>query len=130
MAFAAGRGSRQERWLAQEETIFAKIVRGAIPCDKVYEDDLSLAFRDIAPVAPTHILIIPKEPLPSLAAASAEQADLLGHLLSVAAEIARREGVAEAGYRVVINHGAQGGQTVDHLHLHLLAGRDLSWPPG
>ncbi|HAZ63694.1 MAG TPA: histidine triad nucleotide-binding protein [Armatimonadetes bacterium] len=116
--------------MAQEETIFAKIVRGAIPCDKVYEDDLSLAFRDIAPVAPTHILIIPKEPLPSLAAASAEQADLLGHLLSVAAEIARREGVAEAGYRVVINHGAQGGQTVDHLHLHLLAGRDLSWPPG
>jgi histidine triad (HIT) family protein len=115
-------------------TLFERIVAGSIPCAKVYEDDTSLAFRDIAPVAPTHILVIPKSAeggrLASLSSASAADAPLLGHLLWVAAEVARREGVAAGGYRIVINDGAHGCQAVPHLHLHLIAGKQLSWPPG
>ena len=112
-----------------EDTIFSKIIRREIPADIVYEDDLCLAFRDITPQAPTHILVIPKKPIPQLADAQAEDKALLGHLLLTVSEIARQEEL-ENGYRVVINTGEEGGQTVFHLHLHLLGGRALEWPPG
>lgn len=112
-----------------EETIFSKIIRREIPADIVYEDELCLAFRDITPQAPTHILVIPKKPIPKLADAQAEDKALLGHLLFAVSEIARQEKL-ENGYRVVINTGEKGGQTVFHLHLHLLGGRALEWPPG
>jgi histidine triad (HIT) family protein len=111
------------------ETIFAKIVRREIPADIVYETDRALAFRDINPAAPVHVLVIPKLPLVDLADATQDQQDLLGHLMWVAAEVARQEGVADA-FRVVTNNGAGAGQSVFHLHLHVLAGRPLSWPPG
>lgn len=112
------------------DTIFGKIIRREIPADIVYEDDLCLAFRDIAPQAPVHILIIPKKPIVSLADTHfPEDKALLGHLMLIAAEIARKEELAK-GYRLVVNTGADGGQTVFHLHLHLLGGRSLSWPPG
>ncbi len=111
------------------DTIFGKIIRREIPADIVYEDDLALAFRDIAPQAPTHILVIPKKPLPSLADATPEDHALMGHLLLTAQRVASEAGLAN-GYRVVINTAADGGQTVDHLHLHVLGGRSLSWPPG
>jgi histidine triad (HIT) family protein len=110
-------------------TIFQKIIERQIPADIVYEDDRSLAFRDIHPQAPTHILIIPKRVIRSLADAADEDASLLGHLLLVARKVARDEGLAN-GFRTVINSGADGGQTVDHLHVHLLGGRLLGWPPG
>ena len=111
-----------------EDTIFSKIIRREIPADIVYEDDLCLAFRDITPQAPTHILVIPKKPIPKLADAQAEDKALLGHLLFAVSEIARQEKLED--YRVVINTGEGGGQTVFHLHLHLLGGRELGWPPG
>lgn len=112
-----------------EDTIFSKIIRKEIPADIVYEDELCLAFRDITPQAPTHILVIPKKPIPKLADAQAEDKALLGHLLFAVSEIARAEKLDE-GYRVIINTGEHGGQTVFHLHLHLLGGRALGWPPG
>jgi histidine triad (HIT) family protein len=112
------------------ETIFSKIIRKEIPATIVYENENVLAFRDIQPVAPTHILVIPKTPIPSLAEATAAHAPLLGELLLAAAEIARQEGLEEDGYRVVTNIGKNGGQTVFHLHLHLLGGRACEWPPG
>lgn len=111
-------------------TIFKKIIDREIPADIVWEDERALAFRDIQPVAPVHVLVIPKEEIPRLGDATREQADLLGHLLWVAGEVARQEGIADAGYRVVTNNGDQGGQSVDHLHLHVLGGRQLGWPPG
>ncbi len=111
-------------------TLFQKIIAGEIPADIVYEDDHVVAFRDIAPVAPTHVLIIPRKPIPSLAEATAEDLELLGRVLLAARHVAQLEGVADAGYRLVLNTGVHGGQTVMHLHLHLLAGRELSWPPG
>ncbi len=111
-------------------TIFEKIIRREIPADIVYEDDQVLAFRDINPGAPTHVLVIPKEPVVSVAHASAQHAELLGRLMLAAAEIARAEGIAESGYRVVTNVGSDGGQSELHLHLHVLGGRPLSWPPG
>ncbi|MEZ4316111.1 MAG: histidine triad nucleotide-binding protein [Myxococcota bacterium] len=111
-------------------TIFARIIDREIPADIVYEDDRALAFRDVNPVAPTHILVIPKKPLERLGSADAGDSALLGHLMWVAAEVARAEGIAESGYRVVTNNGRNGGQSVDHLHLHVLGGRALSWPPG
>lgn len=111
------------------ETIFSKIVRGEIPCDKVYEDNLSLAFRDINPQAPVHILIIPKKDLEDISKIDTESG-LLEHLIRVANQIAVSEGIAESGYRLVVNKGALGGQTVNHLHIHLLGGRPLTWPPG
>jgi histidine triad (HIT) family protein len=110
-------------------TIFQKIIDRQIPADIVYEDDQSLAFRDIHPQAPTHVLIIPKRRIPSLAVATAEDAALLGHLLLVARKLADQLGLTN-GYRTVINSGPDGGQTVDHLHIHLLGGRTLTWPPG
>ena len=110
-------------------TLFQKIAAREIPADIVHEDDLCLAIRDIAPQAPVHILVFPKNPLARIAAASAEDRDLLGHLLLTAADIARRENLAE-GFRIVINNGPHGGETVPHLHVHLLGGRRLAWPPG
>ncbi|AFZ17335.1 histidine triad nucleotide-binding protein [Allocoleopsis franciscana] len=111
------------------ETIFSKIIRKEIPADIVYEDDLTIAFRDIAPQAPVHILVIPKKPLPQLAAAESEDHALMGHLLLTAKRVAQQLGL-DNGYRLVINNGADGGQTVDHLHVHILGGRQMKWPPG
>ena len=99
-------------------TIFQKIIDREIPADIVFEDELSLAFRDINPQAPTHVLVIPKRAISSVATAEKADADLLGHLLWVAAEVARQEGIAESGYRLNINHGEHGGQTVHHIHVH------------
>ena len=110
-------------------TIFQKIIDRQIPADIVYEDDQSLAFRDIHPQAPTHVLIIPKRRIPSLAAAADEDAALLGHLLLIARTLAVQFGLTN-GYRTVINSGPDGGQSVDHLHVHLLGGRVFTWPPG
>ena len=112
-----------------EETIFAQIIRKEIPADIVYEDDRALAFRDSNPQAPVHVLVIPKEPIVSVAEATEAQAGVLGHLLLVAQKVARDEGVGDA-FRVVANSGAGAGQSVFHLHLHVLGGRPLSWPPG
>jgi histidine triad (HIT) family protein len=112
------------------DTIFGKIIRKEIPASIVYEDEEVLAFRDIAPVAPVHILVIPKRPIRSVADASGADAPLLGRLMMAAAEVARREGLADSGYRIVTNIGGDGGQTVFHLHLHILGGRQLEWPPG
>ena len=112
-----------------EDTIFGKIIRKEISADIVYEDDLCLAFRDITPQAPTHVLVIPKKPIPKLSDAQTDDKELLGHMLLTVAEIAREQKL-ENGYRVVINTGEEGGQTVFHLHMHLLGGRNLGWPPG
>ncbi len=111
------------------DCLFCKIVAGGIPVRRVYEDELCLCFADINPQAPTHLLLISKRHIVSLAQAVPEHAPLLGHLLAKAAEIARTSKL-DRGYRVVVNTGADGGQTVDHLHLHLLGGRPMGWPPG
>jgi histidine triad (HIT) family protein len=111
------------------KTLFKKIIDREIPAKIAYEDDLCLAFHDIAPQAPTHVLVIPKKEIASLAAAADEDQDLLGHLLRVTAKLAQQFGLGD-GYRVVANTGRDGGQSVDHLHFHLLGGRQLSWPPG
>jgi len=110
-------------------TIFGKIIRREIPADIVYEDDLCLAFRDVNPQAPTHVLIIPKKEIPRLADANAKDQALLGHLVLAANQVARDLGVENA-YRLVVNNGAGAGQSVFHLHLHILAGRPFRWPPG
>jgi histidine triad (HIT) family protein len=112
------------------DTIFSKIVRREIPADIVYEDDEVLAFRDLNPQAPVHLLFIPKRPLATLNDATANDAELLGKLLLAAAAYAKQQGLAEPGYRTVINCNEDGGQTVFHLHVHLLAGRRMHWPPG
>ena len=112
------------------DTIFSKIVRREIPADIVYEDDEVLAFRDLNPQAPVHVLFIPKRPLATLNEAAAGDAGLLGRLLLACADYAKQEGFAEKGYRTVINCNEDGGQTVFHLHVHLLAGRRMLWPPG
>ncbi len=111
------------------ETIFSKIIRKEIPAKIVFEDDLCLAFFDVAPQAPVHILIVPKKPIRSIATLGADDATLVGHLLFKAQEIATEQGLEE-GYRVVTNVGAWGGQSVPHLHFHLLGGRQMTWPPG
>lgn len=111
-------------------TVFKKILDREVKADIVYEDEHCLAFKDINPQAPVHILLIPKKELASLAQAGPEDHALLGHLLLKGAEIARQQGIAESGYRIVVNTGRHGGQSVDHLHLHILGGRPLSWPPG
>lgn len=111
------------------DTIFSKIIRREIPADIVYEDDLCLAFKDIAPQAPVHILVIPKKPIPKLADATSQDHALMGHLLLKVKQVAEEVGL-ENGYRVVINTGDDGGQTVHHLHLHILGGRQMQWPPG
>ena len=111
------------------ETIFTKIINKEIPADIVYEDDLCLAFRDINQQAPVHILIIPKKAMPRLNDAGVAEQGLLGHLMLVANEVADNEGVADA-FRLVLNNGAGAGQEIFHMHLHLLAGRSFTWPPG
>ena len=111
------------------DTIFARIIRGEVPARIVHDDDLCLAFHDVAPQAPVHVLVIPKQPLHSLAEATATDADLLGHLVVVATQLARTLGL-DNGYRLVVNCGRDGGQSVYHLHVHLLGGRPLGWPPG
>ncbi|WNN91906.1 histidine triad nucleotide-binding protein [Gloeocapsopsis dulcis] len=111
------------------ETIFSKIIRREIPADIVYEDDLALAFKDVNPQAPIHILVIPKEPIAKLADAESKDHALMGHLLLTAKRVAQQAGL-ENGYRVVINTGPDGGQSVYHLHLHILGGRHMNWPPG
>lgn len=111
-------------------TLFTRIINGDIPATIVYRDEALIAIRDINPQAPTHILIIPIKPLPSLEEAEAGDAHLLGQMLLTAKKIAAQEGLAESGYRLVINTRGHGGQTVPHLHLHLLGGRQMTWPPG
>ena len=112
------------------ETIFAKILRKEIPADLVHEDEQCIAFRDINPQAPTHVLIIPRKAFASIEAMQDEDAPLVGHLFLVARDIARKFGLNESGYRLVINNGGNAGQTVFHLHVHLLGGRPMTWPPG
>ena len=112
-----------------EKTIFKRIIDGEIPADIVYEDEQCLAFRDISPQAPVHILIIPRKEIPSIDHLSDEDEQLVGHIYLVIKQIAAGEGL-ENGYRVIVNCGEEGAQTVDHLHFHLLGGRGLSWPPG
>ena len=116
----------------KEKTLFEKIIDREIPAEIVYEDDLCLAFNDIAPQAPHHILIIPKKPIPRISESMDEDKTLLGHLLFKAKEIAKDKGFSDEdqGFRVVVNNGKDGGETVPHLHVHLLAGRPLLWPPG
>lgn len=111
-------------------TIFGKIIRGEIPCTKVYEDDLVLAFDDITPQAPVHVLIIPKIEIVNLNDVESAHEKYLGRLLLAARTVAEKKGIAQTGYRVVMNNGEQAGQSVFHMHLHVLGGRDLSWPPG
>ena len=121
-----------------EKTLFQKIADGEIPADFVHQDDRCVAFRDLHPAAPTHILVVPRTPIPSPASIEPEDAALVGHLFVVARRIAEQEGLApegdptagDGGYRLVFNCGAAAGQSVPHLHLHVLGGRTLSWPPG
>lgn len=115
---------------AMSDTVFSKIIRREIPADIVYEDDQVLAFRDISPQGPTHILIIPKEPVATANDLTEAHEPLAGHMITVAAAIAKREGIAEKGYRLVMNCNPEGGQEVYHLHLHLIGGRKMTWPPG
>lgn len=110
--------------------VFARILRRELPAQFLHEDEHCVAFRDVAPQAPLHFLVVPKAPLAKLADAEPGQAAMLGHLLLVAARVARQLGVADDGFRLVINNGAGAGQTVFHLHVHVLAGRPLAWPPG
>jgi histidine triad (HIT) family protein len=112
-----------------EKTLFQKIADREIPATLIYEDDRCVAFRDIHPQAPTHILIVPRQPIPSLDYLTAADGPLVGHLLVVAKQVALQEGLSN-GYRMVVNCGADGQQTVPHLHLHLLGGRPMHWPPG
>lgn len=111
-------------------TLFEKIIAREIPADLVYEDEQCIAIRDIDPKAPVHLLLIPKKLIPRIGEAGVEDQALLGHLLLTAGKLARDLGFAESGFRIVINHGAHGGESVPHLHLHVLAGRPLAWPPG
>jgi len=110
-------------------TLFGKIIRREIPANIVYEDDLCLAFRDINPQAPTHVLLVPKKEIDKLSSATAEDQALLGHMMLAAGKVARELGAGDT-FRVVVNNGAEAGQSVFHLHLHILAGRKLRWPPG
>ena len=113
-----------------DKTLFEKICDKEIPATLVHEDELCVAFRDISPQAPQHLLIIPRKAIPRIDRAGETDAALLAHLLLIAAKVARDEGFAESGYRLVINNGPDGGETVPHLHVHLLGGRQLQWPPG
>jgi histidine triad (HIT) family protein len=112
------------------DCLFCKIINGEIKADKVYEDDLSVGIRDINPQAPVHVLIIPKKHISTLNEITEENKNLIGHLFLVAKEIARKEGIAERGYRTVINCNRESGQSIFHIHLHLLGGRLMGWPPG
>jgi histidine triad (HIT) family protein len=116
--------------MAENNTIFGRILRGEIPSTRVWDDEHCIAFRDINAAAPTHVLVIPRDHIPTLNDITEDQKPLIGHLVWVAAQIARQEGIADDGYRLVVNCNASGGQTVYHLHMHVLGGRDLGWPPG
>ncbi|HJN77003.1 MAG TPA: histidine triad nucleotide-binding protein [Myxococcota bacterium] len=111
-------------------TLFEKIIAREIPADIVYQDEFCVAFRDIAPQAPVHVLVVPRRPLVNVASAEPEDAELLGRVLLAAKAVARQEGIEDSGYRLVVNNGAGAGQTVFHLHCHVLGGRPLQWPPG
>jgi histidine triad (HIT) family protein len=111
-------------------TVFEKIIAREIPARIIKEDDTLIAFHDTNPQAPVHVLVIPKRPIPRIAAAGPEDATLLGKLLLTAQEIAKEFGITDSGYRIVINNGTHGGETVPHLHVHLLGGRRFRWPPG
>lgn len=113
-----------------EETIFDKIIEGEMEADVVYEDDRSMAFRDIDPQAPVHDLVIPKKRIQSVNDVTVEDEQLVGHLVRVAHEVAETEGIDDSGYRLVVNCGDHGGQEVEHLHVHVLGGRSMEWPPG
>jgi histidine triad (HIT) family protein len=113
-----------------EKTLFQKICDREIPATIIHEDDLCVGFKDIAPQAPVHLLVVPRKPITRVALATAEDQALLGHLLLTAAKIAREEGFSDDGFRLVINNGPNGGEAVPHLHVHILAGRQLEWPPG
>jgi histidine triad (HIT) family protein len=112
------------------KTLFEKIIAREIPASIVYEDDRVFAFKDINPGAPAHVLIVPKKPIPRIAEAQAEDQQALGHLLLKAAEVAKQLGLTQSGYRLVINNGPDAGESVPHLHLHILGGRRMAWPPG
>ena len=116
--------------MSDSDCIFCRIVRRQAPGDIVYQDEEVTAFRDINPQAPVHILVVPNRHIPAVAALGREDTGLAGRLILTARELAEREGIARAGYRLVFNNGPQGGQSVDHLHLHLLGGRPMRWPPG
>lgn len=113
-----------------EDCIFCKIVKGDIPSEKVYEDELILAFKDINPEAPIHIVVIPKKHIESLNELTEKDADIVAHIYIKTKELAQELGINKKGYRIVTNCGEQGGQTVNHLHFHVLGGRNLQWPPG
>lgn len=115
-----------------DKTLFQKIADREIPADLLYEDDQCIAFHDISPQAPVHVLIVPRKPIPRVGEATAEDQATLGALLLAAGKVAAQLGVSERGkgFRLVINHGKDAGETVPHMHVHLLAGRDLAWPPG
>lgn len=112
------------------DCIFCKIAAGEIPADKLFEDDQVVAFRDLSPQAPTHVLVIPRKHIATLNDLEADDAPLMGHMYRVAAGLAKELGFAQDGYRCVMNCNADGGQTVFHIHLHLLGGRAMTWPPG
>ena len=116
--------------MSEQNCIFCKIASGEMSADVVHQDEHSVAFRDINPQAPVHVLVIPRKHIESLNDAARREEGLLGHLLRVAARVANEQGVAEGGYRTVINNGAGAGQSVFHLHVHVLGGRPLAWPPG
>lgn len=112
------------------DCLFCKVLEKKVPATVVYEDEHTLAFRDIRPVAPTHVLVIPKEHVDGIRALSERHAGTIGHVLLAAGKVARQEGLEKDGYRIVVNDGDAAGQTVHHLHVHVLGGRDLGWPPG
>jgi histidine triad (HIT) family protein len=112
------------------KTLFERIIARELPADIVYEDDQVLAFRDIKPQAPVHLLMIPKKPIARVGEAKPEDREVLGHLLLKAAEVARKVGIADSGYRLVLNNGRHAGEAVPHLHCHILGGRAMGWPPG
>ena len=116
--------------MSEQKCLFCKIVAGEIPAEKVFEDNRAVAFRDVNPQAPVHVLVIPRAHLESLDDAAQTDEALLGHLLRVAARVANSEGLSESGYRTVVNTGTDAGQSVLHVHVHLLGGRTLAWPPG
>lgn len=111
-------------------TIFERIIAREIPAQILHEDDQCIAFRDISAQAPTHFLVVPKTVIPRIGEAKLEHAPLLGHLLLTAGAVARQEGIGDSGFRITINHGPDGGETVPHLHIHVLGGRHMAWPPG
>ncbi|MDQ3820166.1 MAG: histidine triad nucleotide-binding protein [Acidobacteriota bacterium] len=116
--------------MSEQKCLFCRILNGELPADVIYRDDRSIALRDINPQAPIHVLVIPMEHIESLDEASQRDESLLGHLLRVAARVANEQGLTESGYRAVINTGAGAGQSVFHLHVHVLGGRPMNWPPG